>query len=88
MSPNEYSIGWDHISFLRGLYLDANIFDNLARSSGDVFTYPCYALLCHLPNILICVSGIPAFTAEVAAPIRKLHVVATFIALQFGKDTV
>ena len=72
--PNEYSIGWDHISFLRGLHLDANNFDNLARSSGGVFMYPWYALLCHLPNIFICVSGIPASTAEVAAPIRKLCV--------------
>ena len=64
----------DHILFLQSLHLDANSFDNLARTSGGVLTYPWYESLCHLRNIFICVSGIPASMAEVGAPIRKLWV--------------
>ena len=72
MSHNQYSIGGGHMSFLQGLHLDANNFDNLARSSGGVFTYLWYAFLCHLSNIFICISGIPASMAEVVTSIRKL----------------
>ena len=52
--------------------LEASIAENLASSYGGVLMYLWYASLCHLPNILMCISGMFALAAVVAAPIRKL----------------
>ena len=71
MSPNEYSIGWDHIFFLRGLHLDANNFDNLLGMFSCIPGMYCFVTSL---TFFICVSGIPASMAEVAVPIQKLCV--------------
>ena len=39
---------------------------------GGVFIYNWYALILHLPSILIVTSEIPCFAAVVAAPLLKL----------------
>ena len=64
----------DHILFWHGFHLDPSSFNNLAGSFDSIVTYPWYASVCHLPNIFMYVSRIPASMDKVEAPIKKLWV--------------
>ena len=74
MSHNVYSVCGDHILFCGACTWMPAALTTWPGLLGGILMYLWHASLCHLPNIFICFSGIPASIAEVAAPIQKLCV--------------